>query len=147
MAKKEQPEPVKKEAPKREIREEREITKVKENHFDLNIRRYINDEVKSVIVEHYTKADLKEIYNNNVKPTLQNITNQMAAGKRKLKSLNVEDNEELRHFIDMQNKVKQLGEKVQLEQQMDAMEKDLVKIKEQRDEIVKMVPELSRQKK
>jgi hypothetical protein len=94
----------------------------------------------------YKKDELIEIYQGLIKQT-NNLNDAIGDNKRVLKTIEIEDNEELRKFLELLTKAEKLKEKEKIEKNLQQQEAQKVMFEEQIKEIKVAIPEADRAKK
>ena len=122
--------------------EQRELRQLENGKYKLTI---IRPDLGERFEKIHTKENLKETY-KELKDQLESGKVQIAQIKKQIKNLDVEDNKELRDFIELQQKAMRLSQKKQKEDILANMLRDFDKIKDQMREISTAIPELRRNK-
>ena len=104
----------------------------KENHFRQE--------------KSYKKNELIEIY-FGIQRQLNDLLNGIGDNNRVLKTINIEDTEELRKFLELLTKAEKLKEKEKIEKNLSQQLAQKVMLEEQLKEIKGAIPEIERSKK
>jgi len=122
---------------------ERKLKKINEHQFELTT---IDKEHDLKTIKGYEKSELKNIY-KELKLRTQQSRMQKAKLEKDVEKLDVDDTPDLREFTEKLVAAQKLAEKDKIEDQLKMVKTDLDLLANQTEELVKAIPELSRQKK
>jgi len=122
------------------MNEERELKKISEGKFELNI---YNKDAKQRIIKEYTKEELRKNY-KDLDLQVKNLAAQKEKTVKDINKLDIEDTPQLREFAEKVEMAMKLQQFDKLVIQKKAAEKDLDMMKGWMKEISGKVPEVLR---
>jgi cob(I)alamin adenosyltransferase len=120
--------------------EKRSLVKTEDGRYKLELT---NEATNYHMTQIFDKGKMKEIY-EELKPQYDGLMRQIGQAKKELKAIEVKETPELMKFKEMLTDLQKLAQKEKLETNLEAMNKDIVRLEKETKEIEFVIPELKR---